>query len=297
MDRTKLSSELSISRLAYGMWRIGDDNDTSPAYIQAKIEGCLEYGITTMDQADIYGAYGAEALLGAALKHSPGLRDQIEIVTKCGIIAPMGRYADKRVKYYDTGRAHIHHSVDLSLKLMNIEQIDLLLIHRPDPMMDHQETGDALDALIQSGKVKAVGVSNFKPHDWDLLQSAMTQRLVTNQIEISVMAIDAFTNGDLAHLQQRGVPAMAWSPLGGGALFSSPAPAVATKLQEIAERHDTDVASLAYAWLLAHPANIVPVVGTNSIDRIKALGQVAALQLDRETWFEIYAAALGQDVP
>lgn len=297
MDRTRLSSELSISRLAYGMWRIGDDKDTSPAYIQAKIEACLENGITTMDQADIYGAYGAEALFGATLKHSPGLRDQLEIVTKCGIIAPMGRHADKRVKYYDTGRAHIHQSVDLSLRLMNIEQIDLLLIHRPDPMMDHYETGDALDALIQSGKVKAVGVSNFKPHDWDLLQSAMTQRLVTNQIEISVMAIEAFTNGDLAHLQQLDIPVMAWSPLGGGALFSSPAPSVATKLQEIATRLDTDVASLAYAWLLTHPANIVPVVGTNSIDRIKALSQVAALQIDRETWFEIYAAALGQDVP
>ncbi|MEM9572984.1 MAG: aldo/keto reductase [Pseudomonadota bacterium] len=297
MDRIALSSELSISRLAYGMWRIGDDKDTSPAYIQAKIEACLETGITTLDQADIYGAYGAEALLGAALKDSPGLRDQVEIVTKCGIIAPMGRYAEKSVKYYDTGRTHIHQSVDLSLQLMGLEQIDLLLIHRPDPMMDHHETGDALDQLVGSGKVKAVGVSNFKPHDWDLLQSAMTTRLVTNQIEISVMAIDAFTNGDLAHLQRLGIPAMAWSPLGGGALFGTSAHAVATTLNKIAERLGTDIASLAYAWLLAHPANIAPVIGTNSIERIKALRSVSDIRLDRETWFEIYSAALGQDVP
>ena len=297
MDRTVLSGELSISRMAYGMWRIGEGADTSPAHIQAKIEACLENGITTLDQADIYGAYGAEALLGTALKDSPRLREQVEIVTKCGIIAPMGRHADKRVKYYDTGRTHIQQSVDLSLQLMNIQYIDLLLIHRPDPMMDHHETGDALDGLIQSGKVKAVGVSNFKPHDWDLLQSAMTTRLVTNQIEMSVMAIDAFTNGDLAHLQRLGIPAMAWSPLGGGALFASPAPGIAAKLKEVAARFDTDMASLAYAWLLAHPTQIVPVVGTNSIDRIKALGRVSELQLDRQTWFEIYAAALGQDVP
>ena len=297
LNRIRLSEDHSISRLAYGMWRLGDDADTSVKHIQAKIEACLEQGITTLDQADIYGAYGAEELLGTALKASPSLRKRVEIVTKCGIVAPFGRYADKAVKYYDTGRDHIHHSVDLSLQLMGIEQIDLLLIHRPDPMMDHHETGDALDALIKSGKVKTVGVSNFKPHDWTLLQSAMTSRLVTNQIEISVMAIGAFTNGDLAHLQERGIPAMAWSPLGGGALFGDPAPAVAAELTRIAERLETDLASLAYAWLLAHPANIVPVIGTNSIDRIRALGRVADVSIDRETWYEIYTAALGTEVP
>jgi predicted oxidoreductase len=297
MERIALNTDLSISRVVYGMWRLGDDADTSPKHIQAKIEACLAQGVTTLDQADIYGDYGAEALLGEALKHAPALRDKVEIVTKCGIIAPIGRYADKRVKYYDTSRAHIQHSVDLSLQLMNIEQIDLLLIHRPDPFMDAAETGDALDELVQSGKVKAVGVSNFKPHDWDLLQSSMSTPLVTNQIELSVMAIEAFTNGDLAHLQKLNVPAMAWSPLGGGALFGAPAPAVAQKMSEIAERLDTDVATLAYAWLLAHPAKIVPVIGTNSIARIEALKDIGKVHLDRETWYEIYEAALGQPVP
>lgn len=297
MNKVALSDDLSISRMAYGMWRLGDDADTSVRHIQAKIEACLEQGITTLDQADIYGAYGAEELLGTALKASPALRDQVEIVTKCGIIAPFGRYADKSVKYYDTGRAHIQHSVDLSLQLMGIEQIDLLLIHRPDPMMDHVETGAALDEVIKSGKVKAVGVSNFKPHDWSLLQSAMTSQLVTNQIEISVMEIEAFTNGDLAYLQERGIPPMAWSPLGGGALFGNPAPAAATELARIAARLDTDLASLAYAWLLAHPARIIPVVGTNSIDRICDLGQAFGVSMDRETWYEIYTAALGKEVP
>ena len=297
MERVALSADLSISRIVYGMWRLGDDADTSPKHIQDKIEACLKQGVTTLDQADIYGAYGAEALLGEALKHAPELRDQVEIVTKCGIIAPMGRYSDKRVKYYDTGREHIHHSVDLSLQLMNIEQIDLLLIHRPDPFMDAAETGDALDELVHSGKVKAIGVSNFEPHDWDLLQANMSTPLVTNQIELSVLAIDAFTNGDLAHQQKQNLPTMAWSPLGGGSLFATPASAVAQKMQEIATRLDTDVATLAYAWLLAHPAKIVPVIGTNAIARIEALRQVNQVQLDRETWFEIYQAALGQEVP
>lgn len=297
MNRISLSGDLTISRLVYGMWRIGDDTDTSPAHIRAKIDACLEQGITTIDQADIYGDYGAEALLGAALKDSPALRDQIEIVTKCGIVAPVGRFADKSVKYYDTSAAHIQQSVDSSLQLMAIEQIDLLLIHRPDPFMDHQETGDALDRVIASGKVKAVGVSNFKPHDWNLLQSAMTTRLVTNQIELSVMAINAFTNGDLAHLQKIGIPPMAWSPLGGGALFGNPTPAVTVALQRVARRLETDIATLAMAWLMAHPAGIIPVAGTNSIERIKTLGRATELSIDRETWFEIYTAALGAEVP
>ena len=179
---------------------------------------------------------------------------------------------------------------------MNIEQIDLLLIHRPDPFMDHFETGEALDQLISSGKVKAVGVSNFKPHDWNLLQSAMTSRLVTNQIELSVMAIEAFSNGDIAHLQKLGIAPMAWSPLGGGALFGNPTPEIAVTLQRIARRFDTDIASLAMAWLMAHPAGIIPVAGTNSLERIRTLGRVVDIALDRETWFEIYTAALGHEV-
>ena len=296
MARIALSNELTVSRLVYGMWRVGDDEDTSPRHIQAKLEACLEQGITTLDQADIYGAYGAEALLGEALKSAPGLRDQLEIVTKCGIVAPMGRYADKPVKYYDTGRAHIQQSVEASLSLMGIEQIDLLLIHRPDPMMDHLETGKTLDGLISSGKVKAVGVSNFMPHDWVLLQSAMTSKLVTNQIELSVLAVEPFVNGEIAHLQTLGVPPMAWSPLGGGSLFSSPAPEVAVKMEVIAERFGVYVATLAYAWLLAHPARIIPVVGTNSISRINTLSAVSSVDMNRETWFEIYTAALGKEV-
>ena len=219
MDRVKLNDALEMSRLVYGMWRLGDDADTSVDHIRNKISACLDQGITTMDQADIYGGYEAEEILGTAL--TPELRNRIEIVTKCDIVAPVGRYSNARVKYYDTSRAHILSSVDHSLRLMKIDHIDLLLIHRPDPLMDACETGAALDEVVASGKVRAVGVSNFRPWDWELLQASMKTPLVTNQIEISLLHHAPFTNGDIAFHQKNGQPLMAWSPLGGGALWFS----------------------------------------------------------------------------
>jgi predicted oxidoreductase len=296
MDRIT-TGPLELSRIVYGMWRLGDDSDTSAAHVEAKIEACLAQGITTMDQADIYGDYGAEALLGDTLRANPGLRDRIELVTKCDIVAPIGKYADKRVKYYDTSAAHITASVENSLQVMATEVIDLLLIHRPDPLMDHEETGRALDALVASGKVRAVGVSNFRMHDWDLLQSAMETPLVTNQIEVSVLHHAPFTNGDVAWMQAAGVPIMAWSPLAGGTLFGPEGAAVRAVLERVGADHGVGADAVAVAWLLRHPARIMPVMGTNNLQRIKGLGDAVKVSLDRETWFEIYTAALGHEVP
>ncbi|WP_170419963.1 aldo/keto reductase [Ruegeria arenilitoris] len=296
MQRIKLSDTLELSRLVYGMWRLGDDSDTSAAHVAAKIHACLDQGITSFDQADIYGDYGAEAVLGNALRVNPGLRDRMEIVTKCDIVAPCGRYADAKVKYYDTSRAHILKSVETSLREMAIDHIDLLLIHRPDPFMDHHETGATLDEVVASGKVRAVGVSNFRPWDWQLLQSAMKTPLVTNQIEISLGAIAPFTNGDLAFHQQHGHPVMAWSPLGGGALMAGNPP-VGVVADEIGAQFGVDRAAVAVAFLLAHPAGILPVLGTNSLDRIKRISDALEVNLDREAWFRLYEAALGHEVP
>ncbi|WP_092889005.1 aldo/keto reductase [Roseicitreum antarcticum] len=291
---------VSLSRIVYGMWRLGDDSDTRPAHVQAKVEACLAQGITTMDQADIYGDYTAETILGDALRAAPHLRDQIEIVTKCDIVAPVGRHAGARVKHYDTSAAHINASVEASLRDMATDRIDLLLIHRPDPLMDHHETGAALDALVSSGKVRAVGVSNFRPFDWNLLQSAMQTPLVANQIELSLIAHDAFTNGDLAHLQQHGVAPMAWSPLAGGALMTggpdAPNAELRAKLDSVAKDHGTDASAVAVAWLLRHPARILPVMGTNSLPRISALSNALKIEMDRQTWFELYTLALGHEV-
>lgn len=296
MNRINITNDLSFSRIVYGMWRLGDDEDTSVAHVQAKIEACLAQGITTMDQADIYGGYEAEEVLGHALKAAPALKDQIEIVTKCDIVAPAGRYSDARVKFYDTSRAHTLASVDHSLRLMNIDKIDTLLVHRPDPMMDHHETGAALDEVVASGKVRSVGVSNFKLHDWTLLQSTMKTPLITNQIELSLTTHQGFTNGDVAYLQERSVPIMAWSPLGGGSLMTGTG-AAQDALAKIAAANNVDNSAVAVAWLLAHPAQIMPVMGTNNINRIKSLSDALKVNMDRETWFELYTAALGTEVP
>jgi|TARA_B110000977_G_C11084196_1_gene493999 predicted oxidoreductase len=293
MERINLTPDLSLSRMIYGMWRLGDVDDTSPKAVQAKIEACLEQGITTMDQADIYGGYLAEEIMGAGLTQA--IKDQIEVVTKCDILVPAGRYSDVPGKYYDTSRAHILASVDHSLRLMGIDKIDILLIHRPDPLMDHHETGAALDEVVASGKVRAVGVSNFKLHDWTLLQSAMKSQLVTNQIEMSLGAHDAFTNGDLAYLQERSVAPMAWSPLGGGALMTENTPLTAV-MEEVANANSVDRAAVAVAWLLAHPAKIMPVMGTNNINRIRGFSDAFNVDMPRTTWFKLYEAALGHEV-
>lgn len=295
MERVNLTSDLSMSRLVYGMWRVGDDADTSPAHVEAKIQSCLDQGITSFDQADIYGEYVAEAVLGGALRSNPGLRNQMEIVTKCDIVAPCGRYSDAPVKHYDTSRAHIEKSVEFSLRDMAIDHVDVLLIHRPDPFMDHHETGAALDDLVTSGKVRAVGVSNFRPWDFELLQSAMKSPLVTNQIEVSLGEISPFTNGDLAFHQRLGHHLMVWSPLGGGSLMGAEGE-IGALMDEIAGENGVDRSAVAVAWLLAHPAKLLPVMGTNNLERIGRISDALKVKMDRITWFRLYEAALGQEV-
>ncbi|MDA0319859.1 MAG: aldo/keto reductase [Proteobacteria bacterium] len=295
MERVALSDKLEFSRLIYGMWRLAEDSDTSAKHVEAKIQACLDQGITTFDQADIYGGYTAETVLGAALKANQSLAKQMEIVTKCDILVDAGRHSGTRVKHYDTSREHIHASVDASLSEMGIEHIDLLLVHRPDPFMDHHVTGAALDELVASGKVGSIGVSNFRPWDWELLQSAMKNQLVTNQIEISLKEIAPFTNGDLAFHQRHGHRLMAWSPLGGGDLMGGNS-AVAAVMDRLAAQTGLDRAAVAVAFLLAHPAGILPVLGTNNLSRIETISDALKVRLDRQDWFELYEAALGREV-
>ncbi|NIZ14257.1 aldo/keto reductase family oxidoreductase [Phaeobacter sp. HF9A] len=295
LDRVAMTETLSFSRLVYGMWRIGDDADTSERHVRAKVDACLAQGITTFDQADIYGAYTAEAVLGQVFKADPALRQKVELVTKCDIIAPIGKYADAACKHYDTSQAHIAASVENSLRDLGTDYIDLLLIHRPDPLMDHEETGAALDGLVQAGKIRAVGVSNFRPWDVELLQSAMTAPLVTNQIEISLARVDPFTDGDLAFHQRRKDPVMAWSPLGGGSLMTADG-ALTRRMDALAAEFGVDRAAIAVAFLLRHPAMILPVLGTNALERIARISDAGKVALSRVQWFQLYEAALGREV-
>ena len=290
MERVNLSSSSSISRIIYGMWRLADDINTSSKHISDKVNLCLDQGITSFDQAAVYGLYSAEALFGEVLKANPSLRHKIEIVSKCGIVNPSDRYAGVSVSHYDTSREHIFNSVDASLKNMATDYLDLLLIHRQDPFLDHHETGKALDDIIKSGKVKEVGVSNFKSWDFTLLQSAMKSHLVTNQIEMSLAATDSFTNGDLAFHQEQATTIMAWSPLGGGKLMKDKG-MLGKALKKIAVNQNVDIAAVAVAWLLAHPARICPVMGTNNLNRIAKISDAMNVKMDRESWFELYTAS------
>jgi predicted oxidoreductase len=290
MERVNLSSSSSISRIIYGMWRLADDINTSSKHISDKVNLCLSQGITSFDQAAVYGLYSAEALFGEVLKANPSLRHKIEIVSKCGIVNPSDRYAGVSVSHYDTSREHIFNSVDASLKNMATDYLDLLLIHRQDPFLDHHETGKALDDIIKSGKVKEVGVSNFKSWDFTLLQSAMKSHLVTNQIEMSLAATDSFTNGDLAFHQEQATTIMAWSPLGGGKLMKDKG-ILGKALKKIAVNQNVDIAAVAVAWLLAHPARICPVMGTNNLNRIAKISDAMNVKMDRESWFELYTAS------
>jgi predicted oxidoreductase len=299
MPRVELNPGLSLSRLAYGVWRLSEAADTSAQAVAGRIQTCLDQGITTFDHADIYGGYSCEALFGAALRAQPGLKARIEIVTKCDIMLVSEQRPDNRVKHYDTSAAHVQASVERSLKNIGVDAIDLLLIHRPDPLMDHHALGACLDSLIQSGKVRAAGVSNFMPWDMELLQSAMKNSLVINQIEIGLMQTRGFVDGQIAHAQRLGVPVMAWSPLGGGRLFGQDAAALRLRpaLQRVAGAQGVDETAVAIAWLLHHPARIIPVLGTNDPARIARMQDALRVTLDRQTWFELYSLANGAAVP
>lgn len=289
-----------FSRLALGAWRSAEWK-LSTSELQTLIHTCLDLGITTFDHADIYGDYTCEGLFGAALKLEPGLRNRLQLVSKCGIQLISSHRPNHTIKHYDTCCAHILASVDHSLKQLHTDYLDLLLIHRPDPLMDADEVAIAFTKLRQLGKVRYFGVSNFTPSQVDLLASRLNFPIVTNQIEISVMHLAAFQDGTLDQCQRSRMVPMAWSPLGGGNLFHSqtePAIRVRQVLNTIAQSHpNTRPDQIALAWLLTHPARILPILGTAKVDRLQAAAAATELQLSREQWFRLWTASTGTDVP
>jgi len=289
-----------VSRLVLGAWRLIDAG-LDDAAVRELIAAAADLGITTVDHADIYGDYQVETRFGEALRTAPDLKRRLQIVTKCGIKLVSGRRPTHRLKHYDTSRAHITASVDASLQALGVERIDLLLLHRPDPLMDADETAGALDGLIAAGKVAHVGVSNFSGAQFGLLASRLHAPLVTNQIELSLLHPAPFADGTLDDCQRLRIAPMAWSPLGGGRLFRHDDP-VAGRVRGALESVRTQIGAgsieqVAYAWLLAHPARIVPVTGTTRIDRLRDAAQSVRLSLDRLQWFALWEAATGQPVP
>jgi predicted oxidoreductase len=290
----------SCSRLVFGAWRLSTWNLSTRELIDL-LHASIELGITTVDHADIYGDYSCEAIFGKALHDEPALRVRLQLISKCGIKLVSANRPEHALKHYDTSRAHILASVDNSLRNLNTDYLDLLLLHRPDPFMNADETAEALTSLVLSGKVRHVGVSNFSPSQFDLLASRLSIPLVTNQIEMSVLKLHTFLDGTLDHCQRLNIKPMAWSPLGGGVLFNGTTPQterLRTVLTEIGLQHETaGIDAIALAWLLAHPANIVPILGTGKVQRLRAAADAVQIKLTREQWFKIWSASTGVNVP
>ena len=290
----------SCSRLVHGLWRLAGWNH-SPWQIRATIDFCLERGITTFDHADIYGDYTCEQLFGAGLATAAIDRSRIQIVTKCGIKLVSPNRPSYRIKSYDTSCSHILASVDNSLKCLHTDYIDVLLIHRPDPLTDPDEINKAFTTLRDNGKVRHFGVSNFVPSQFELLASRLEVPLVTNQIEYSVIHLAAHGDGTIDLCQKLGIRPMAWSPLGGGRLFrqdSEQAQAVRETLSDIGRQiGGASIDLVALAWILRHPAQFAVVLGTGNTSRISQAIEALDIELSREQWFEVWRASMGRDVP
>ena len=290
MERKPIHKEGPIfSRIISGAWRWNLEESRLDQLISAS----LDAGITTFDHADIYGDQGNEEVFGKILKKNPGLRNKMEIVTKCGIKLPSGRRPKTWIKHYDTSKEHILWSVENSLRMLNTDRIDLLLIHRPDPLLDPEQVADAFGLLKESGKVLHFGVSSFTPSQFEMLQSYLPFPLATNQIEISIMRNESLFDGNLDFLMKHRICPMAWSPLGGGNLIKDGSQELFNK----APKYGASQSQLSLAWLLRHPSNIFPVIGTTKPERITESAKAVDIKLDTQDWFEMLLVAQGKEVP
>jgi predicted oxidoreductase len=254
--------------MVHGLWRLAEWNKSTRGIV-ALLHDCLEQGITTFDHADIYGDYTCEGRFGSALAASGINRSAIQLITKCGIKLVSANRPNHKIHGYDTSCSHIIASVENSLRCLHTDYVDLLLIHRPDPLADPREINDVFVRLRQSGKVHSFGVSNFLPSQFELLASKLDVPLVTNQIEYSVMNLDAHADGSIDLCQKLEICPMAWSPLGGGRLFHDDSDQ-ARRLRETLTRIGRDLGrvsmeQVALAWILKHPAKFVPVLGTGKV--------------------------------
>jgi predicted oxidoreductase len=269
----------------------------SPQQRLTFLQQALELGITTIDQADIYGNYQSEVLLGEALALAPQLRERLQIVTKCGIKLVSDARPSHRIQHYDTSRAHIIASAEQSLRNMQIESIDVLLIHRPDPLMDADEIAEAFLALQESGKVRHFGVSNFTPAQFELLASRFP--LVTNQIELSLLHMAPLHDGTLDLCQRQRIAPMIWSALAGGRLMSDDseqAQRVRQVLTRLAAELNVAVSTMALAWILQHPSKPLVLTGSGKIASIKEAVAATGVSLSREQWFALWCASAGKNV-
>jgi predicted oxidoreductase len=285
-----------FSKLVQGYWRLGawDMNAQSRlSFLKAHVE----MGITSVDHAAIYGAGECETLFGEALKLDTSMREKIEIISKFGINGIATGAGEKRVSHYDSSQQAILESTEHSLRRLGVEQLDTLLVHRPDFLMDADQVAEAFTKLKQSGKVKHFGVSNFTASQFDLLQSRLDMPLVTNQVEINPMSFDVLENGVCDQLQQARVRPMAWSCLAGGEIFSAQTEQ-AKRLREtltelVQELGASSMEQVVFAWVLKHPSNPVALIGSGKIERVKEAVGALALRMNTEQWYRVWVASKG----
>ena len=287
MYSTPWMSDIVVGIMRWGIW---DANFKTSDY-QRMIEKSLELGFTTFDHADIYGDHTTEAEFGEVLKSHPELREQMEIVTKCGILRVCDNKPQHYIKAYDSSKEHILQSAEDSLRQLGTDYIDVLLLHRPDFLMNPDEIGEAFELLYRSGKVRSFGVSNFTKSQIEMLSESVP--VGTHQLEISVKALQAFSDGTLDQCTKDGIVPMAWSPLGGGDL---PA-ALVEELKKWADEFGTTPQVIALAWLMQHPAGILPVIGTTKEDHLVKSKEALSIKLDRQQWYSIYQASTGVRIP
>lgn len=307
------SSPLVTSRLAFGCWRIAGTRDQfkSPAEAEASgraaVIAAYESGYTLFDGADIYGGGQAEVILGQTLRAVSGMRDRILITSKCGVRHAGSPNPDSPQRW-DFSPDYIVKSCEESLQRLGIETIDLYMLHRPDYLGDPHEIAGAFAQLYDAGKVRFFGVSNFRPSLLNALQAAVPFPLVVNQVEISLAQRAAFEDGTLDQCLEKNITPMAWSPLGAGLLGDGakrllPAQqgyktdAIVKVLDEIAAVRGVNRTLIAYAWLLKHPSQIIPIVGTTNPARIREAAKAAEFELTREEWYRLFVAARGEPLP
>lgn len=287
MNKTPWLSDIVVGTMRWGQWGA----QFSTADYENMIAVALELELTTFDHADIYGDHTTEAEFGAALKLHPEWRSQMELVTKCGILRVCDNKPQHYIKAYDSSKAHILKSAEDSLRNLNTDYIDILLLHRPDLLMDPDEVGEAFEQLHSQGKVKSFGVSNFSTAQVSLLSQSVP--LVAHQVEISLKQLQSFNDGVLDQCLVESMMPMAWSPLGGGTLPDE----LSRELERWAAHFETTPEVVALAWLMQHPSGILPVVGTTKEANLRKAAEATSIQMDRQQWYSLYQAATGQKLP
>ncbi len=307
------SSSLVSSRLAYGCMRLAGTMDRSRLTAEREAAGrravlaAWEAGYTHFDHADIYGNGLCEEIFGRVLREVPGMRERVVIGTKCGI-RWQGDPDPSAPHRWDFSREHIVRSCEASLKRLGVERIDLYMLHRPDYLADPQEIAAAFGQLKSQGKVREFGVSNFRPSYLSMVRDACPRPFVVHQVEIHLARLDCLEDGTLDQCLGDGITPVSWSPLAGGLLGDGGRPdpkdpraaglrALLELLDATAKRLGVTRTVLSLAWLLRHPAGIVPVVGSTDPARIRDAVRADALELSREDWYTILVAARGQGLP